>query len=201
MAQEVPDIHPTFNRILGREDKQKLLGQRAICIWMSGLSGSGKTTIAVQLERMLHSEGRLTQVLDGDNVRTGINSDLSFTEGDRTENIRRIAELSKLFVQCGIITICCFVSPTKAMRQQAKDIIGENDFVEVFINTPFDICEQRDVKGLYRKARAGEILNFTGLDAIFEPPTSEFIDVTTLNRSVEDCATQILSAIQERITA
>jgi len=197
MAQEVPNIHPTFDRILGREDKQRLLGQRGICIWMTGLSGSGKTSIAVELERMLHGSGCLTQILDGDNVRTGINSNLGFTEGDRTENIRRIAEVTKLFVHCGIITICCFVSPTKAMRQQAKDIIGEDDFVEVFINTPFGICEQRDVKGLYRKARAGEIKNFTGLDAPFEPPESGFVDVPTVGRNVEECAMQIIQALEQ----
>lgn len=200
MSQEQSHIHPTFDRILGRADKQKLLNQRGICVWMTGLSGSGKTSIAVALERMLHAEGRLTQILDGDNVRTGINSNLGFTEGDRAENIRRIAEVTRLFVNCGVITICCFVSPTRAMRQQAKDIIGEDDFVEVLINTPFDICEQRDVKGLYRKARAGEIKNFTGMDAPFEPPVSDFIDVPTPNRSIEECATQILETVRLRIT-
>lgn len=186
--------------MLQRGDKETLLGQTGICIWMTGLSGSGKTTIAVELERLLHKEGRLTQVLDGDNIRSGINSNLGFSEEDRTENIRRIAHVTKLFVQCGVITINCFVSPTKEMRVQAKEIIGKDDFVEVFINTPFDICEQRDVKGLYKKAREGEIKNFTGLDAPFEPPTSDFIDVTTLNRSVEECAHQILNAIRHRIT-
>jgi len=195
------NLHPTFDRILPREAKELLLDQRGLVVWMTGLSGSGKTTIAVALERMLHREGRLTQVLDGDNVRTGINSNLGFSEADRTENIRRIAEVAKLFSNCGIITICCFVSPTIVMRHQAKDIIGEGDFVEVFVNTPFEVCEQRDVKGLYKKARAGEIKNFTGLDAPFEPPVSGFIDVPTQNRDVEDCAAQILDAIRERITA
>ncbi len=193
------DLHPTFDRILPREAKEKLLRQRGLVVWMTGLSGSGKTTIAVALERILHSEGRLTQVLDGDNVRTGINSNLGFTEADRTENIRRIAEVAKLFSNCGIITICCFVSPTIAMRQQARDIIGEDDFIEIFINTPFEVCEQRDVKGLYKKARAGEIKNFTGLDAPFEPPVQDFIDVPTEGRTVQQCASQILWAIKDRI--
>jgi adenylylsulfate kinase len=199
MSDRTDDIHPTFDHILGREAKQQLLGQRGLCIWMTGLSGSGKTTIAVELERLLHNEGRLTQVLDGDNIRSGINSDLGFSDEGRTENIRRIAEVTKLFVQCGVITINCFVSPTKQMRAQAKGIIGADDFVEVFINTPFDICEQRDVKGLYKKARAGVIKHFTGLDAPFEVPTTDFIDVPTAGRSVEECAHQILSAIQQRI--
>lgn len=193
------NLHPTFDRILPRQAKEKLLGQRGLVVWMTGLSGSGKTTIAVALEHVLHHAGRLTQVLDGDNVRTGINSNLGFSEADRTENIRRIAEVAKLFSNCGIITICCFVSPTLSMRQQARDIIGVDDFMEVFINTPFEICEQRDVKGLYKKARAGEIKNFTGLDAPFEPPVSDFIDVPTPNRSVEECAAHILDVIHQRI--
>lgn len=167
---------------------------------MTGLSGSGKTTIAVALERELYRQGCLTQVLDGDNVRTGINSNLGFSEEDRKENIRRIAEVAKLFSNCGIITLCCFVSPTIAMRKQAQSIIGEKDFVEVFVNTPFEVCEQRDVKGLYKKARAGELKNFTGLDAPFEPPVENFIDVPTEGRSVEQCAEQILQAIASRIS-
>lgn len=200
MTSKPQNIHPTLHRILQREDKESLLGQTGICIWMTGLSGSGKTTIAVELERLLHKEGRLTQVLDGDNIRSGINSNLGFSEEDRTENIRRIAHVTKLFVQCGVITINCFVSPTKEMRVQAKEIIGKDDFVEVFINTPFDICEQRDVKGLYKKAREGEIKNFTGLDAPFEAPESDFIDVPTVGRSVEECAKQILETVSPRIT-
>lgn len=161
---------------------------------MTGLSGSGKTTIAVVLEKMLAQEGILTQVLDGDNIRSGINNNLSFSDADRKENIRRISEVSKLFVDCGIVTLNCFVSPTKDIRQQAKDILGE-DMVEVFINTPFEECEKRDVKGLYAKARAGEIKNFTGLDAPFETPDAPFLDVKTVGRSVEECAKQIYDAV------
>ena len=198
MAGVPENIHTTFDRILNRSDKEQMLDQAGLVIWMTGLSGSGKTTIAVALEQMLAKEGVLTQVLDGDNIRSGINNNLGFTEEDRTENIRRIAEVSKLFVNCGIVTLNCFVSPTKAIRQQAKDIIGE-DMVEVFVNTPFEECERRDVKGLYAKARAGEIKNFTGLDAPFEAPENPVVDVETMGRSVEECAEQIFNAVMPRI--
>jgi adenylylsulfate kinase len=161
---------------------------------MTGLSGSGKTTIAIALEKMLASSGVLTQVLDGDNIRSGINNNLGFTEEDRKENIRRISEVSKLFVNCGIVTLNCFVSPTKDIRQQAKNILGD-DVVEVFVNTPFEECEKRDVKGLYAKARAGEIKNFTGLDAPFERPENPFVEIITVGHSVDECAKQIYDAV------
>ena len=188
------NIHTTFDRILQRKDKETLLSQKGLVVWMTGLSGSGKTTIAVALEQMLSEKGVLTQVLDGDNIRSGINNNLSFTEEDRKENIRRISEVSKLFVNCGIVTLNCFVSPTKDIRQQAKNILGD-DMIEVFVNTPFEECEKRDVKGLYAKARAGEIKNFTGLDAPFEVPESPLLDVKTVGRSVEECAKQIYDAV------
>jgi adenylylsulfate kinase len=195
------NIHPTFDRILQRGDKESMLKQRGSVVWMTGLSGSGKTTIAAALERKLAEKGILTQVLDGDNVRTGICNNLGFSEDDRTENIRRIAEVSKLFVNCGIVTINCFVSPTRDIRTMAKDIIGADDFVEVYVNTSFEECERRDVKGLYKKARAGEIKNFTGLDAPFEAPDRPDVDVPTAGRSVEECADQVLAAIMGRIRA
>jgi len=198
MSQE--NIHPTFDRILKREDKEQFLKQHSKVIWMTGLSGSGKTTIAIALEQKLRDKGFLTQVLDGDNVRTGINNNLGFSVEDRTENIRRIAEVSKLFVNCGIITINCFVSPTIAIREQAKEIIGEADFIEVFVNTPIEICEQRDVKGLYKKARAGEIKNFTGIDSPFEVPKNPTVNVKTAELSVEDSANQILEVIFPQIS-
>ncbi len=166
---------------------------------MTGLSGSGKTTIGNALARMLHESGHLTQVLDGDVIRQGICRDLGFSEDDRAENIRRTAEVSRLFVHAGIITICCFISPTKAVRSMAKDIIGTEDFLEVFINTPFEVCEQRDVKGLYKKARAGTIKDFTGLDAPFEAPEDEFVDILTVGSSAEACALRILKAMNTRI--
>lgn len=194
MSSVPKNIYTTFERLLQREDKERLLNQHGLVIWMTGLSGSGKTTIAVEVERVLANQGFLTQVLDGDNIRSGINNNLGFSEEDRTENIRRIAEVSKLFVNCGIITLNCFVSPTIAIRNQAKDILGE-DMVEVFINTPFEECEKRDVKGLYAKARAGEIKNFTGLDAPFEPPENPFLNIETVDRSVQECARQIVDAV------
>jgi len=195
------NIHPTFDRILQRGDKETMLKQRGLVVWMTGLSGSGKTTIAAAVERKLADKGILTQVLDGDNVRTGICNNLGFSEEDRIENIRRIAEVSKLFVNCGIVTINCFVSPTRDIRTMAKAIIGADDFVEVYVNTSFEECEKRDVKGLYKKARAGEIKNFTGLDAPFEAPEMPDVDVPTAGRSVEECADQVLAAIISRIKA
>lgn len=194
------NIHPIFDRILGRADKEHILKQKSKVLWMTGLSGSGKTTIAVALEQLLKDKNFLTQVLDGDNVRTGINNNLGFSLEDRTENIRRIAEVNKLFLNCGIITINCFVSPTIAIREQAKKIIGVNDFIEVFVNTPLEICEQRDVKGLYKKARAGEIKNFTGIDSPFEAPKHPDIDVKTAKLTVEQAAQQIFEFILPKIT-
>jgi len=194
MVATPDNIHTTFDKLLKREDKQDMLKQIGLVVWMTGLSGSGKTTIAVALEKMLASAGVLTQVLDGDNIRSGINNNLGFTEDDRKENIRRISEVSKLFVNCGIVTLNCFVSPTKDIRQQAKNVLGA-DMVEVFVNTPFEECEKRDVKGLYAKARAGEIKNFTGLDAPFEAPENPFVEIITVGHSVEQCAKQIYDAV------
>lgn len=200
MAQRPAHIHPVFDRLLQRADKEALLGQHGLCIWMTGLSGSGKSTIAAELERRLHAEGIHTMVLDGDNVRTGINSNLGFSEADRTENIRRIAEVAKLFVGNGTVTICCFVSPTIAIREQASAIIGAADFVEVFIDTPLEECERRDVKGLYAKARAGEVKDFTGISAPFEPPTAPAIRIATQGRSVGESTTELLNFILPRVT-
>ena len=200
MNEKSDNIHPVFDAILGRNDKEALLKQHSKVIWMTGLSGSGKTTIAIVLEQKLKDKGFLTQVLDGDNVRTGINNNLGFSEEDRTENIRRIAEVSKLFLNCGIITVNCFVSPTVAIRANAKQIIGEDNFVEVFVNTPLEICEQRDVKGLYKKARAGEIKDFTGIDAPFEAPIGPDLDVKTVSLTIEESANQILNYILPLIT-
>lgn len=189
------NIFPIFDQIVGRKEKEQLLNQTAKVIWMTGLSGSGKSTIAIALEKELAQKGFLTQVLDGDNIRTGINNNLGFSDADRTENIRRIAEVSKLFVNCGVITINCFVSPTNAIRNAAKEIIGAADFIEVFIDTPLEICEQRDVKGLYKKARAGEIKDFTGINAPFEAPENATIVVKTANKTVEESVNTILKEI------
>ncbi len=188
-------IFPT-DLILQRADKEQLLEQKGIAIWFTGLSGSGKTTIAIALEKELYKKGLLTQVLDGDNVRTGINNNLGFSESDRAENIRRIAEVTKLFVNTGIITICCFVSPTEEIRNTAKNIIGTADFVEIFVNTPIAICEQRDVKGLYAKARKGEIKDFTGINAPFETPANPDIELKANEWTVDDCVGIILEKIK-----
>lgn len=185
--------------MLAREDKEHLLGQRGCVIWMTGLSGSGKSTIALALERRLHAEGRFTTVLDGDNVRTGINNNLGFSETDRAENIRRIAEVAKLFAGQGVITICCFVSPTNAVRQQARSIIGPADFIEVFVDTPLEVCEARDVKGLYAKARAGEVKEFTGISAPFEAPASPDVRLETEGRSEQDTVTDLYHSLAPRL--
>lgn len=186
MPDKATNIHPTFHHLLQRNDKEQLLQQKALCIWMTGLSGSGKSTIAQGLEKKLHEKGILTKILDGDNVRTGINNNLGFSEADRTENIRRIAEVNKLFLDAGIVTINSFVSPTKDIRDLAKNIIGEQDFYEVYINASFDECAKRDVKGLYEKALKGEIKNFTGLDAPFETPADATLEIKTAEQSIEE---------------
>jgi len=200
MSPKPAHIHPVFGRLLQRMDKETLLGQRGLCIWMTGLSGSGKSTIAAAMERALHESGRYCVVLDGDNVRTGINSNLGFSEADRMENIRRIAEVAKLFVQNGTVTICCFVSPTIAIRELARTIIGANDFMEVFIDAPLAECERRDVKGLYAKARSGEVKDFTGISAPFEAPPAPAIRIATQDRSEEASTTELLNYILPRVT-
>jgi len=199
MKDEGSNIYSVFDEILSRSEKEALLKQRSVVLWMTGLSGSGKTTIAKALERMLHDAGHLTELLDGDNIRSGINKNLGFSDEDRTENIRRIAEISKLFLNCGIITINCFVSPTKAIRQQAKEIIGEEDFMEVFIDTPLAVCEQRDPKGLYKKARKGEIKDFTGISAPFEAPEAAMV-IKTEGKTVADCAEELYEQLLSKIS-
>jgi len=199
MATVPEHIHPIADRLVQQADKEALLGQRGSVVWMTGLSGSGKSTIAIALEQRLHAEGRYTVVLDGDNIRAGINNNLGFSDADRTENIRRIAEVAKLFLQNGAVVICCFVSPTIAIREQARAIIGTNDFIEVFVDTPLDECERRDVKGLYAKARSGEVKDFTGISAPFEPPASPALRLTTAGRTAEAAADQLLQYLLPRI--
>ena len=188
-------IHPVFDRILQRKDKESFLKQHSKVIWLTGLSGSGKTTIAVELEKELYNRGYFTQVLDGDNIRSGINNNLGFSEEDRIENIRRIAEISKLFVNCGVITINCFVSPTESIRKIARDIIGKEDYVEIFVDTPLEECERRDVKGLYQKARQGVIKDFTGIDAPFEAPENASLTVKTQGKSIQDSTKEVLDFV------
>ena len=179
-------IHPVTERIITRAEKEIRLGQHAKVIWLTGLSGSGKSTLAIALERKLFDLNYRVVILDGDNIRSGINSNLSFSPEDREENIRRIAEIAKLFLDNGIICIVSFISPTRAIRKLARDIIGEDDFTEVFIDTPIEVCEARDVKGLYKKARAGEITDFTGIDAPYEAPEQPDIHIETADMSIEE---------------
>ena len=192
MMKVVKHIYPVFEQLVSRESKEWLLQQNAKVIWFTGLSGSGKTTLAKEAEKVLYEMGHLTMLIDGDNVRTGLNSNLGFSEEDRTENIRRVAETAKLFMNCGVITICCFVSPTIAMRKLASDIIGEDDFLEIFVNTPIEVCEARDTKGLYVKARKGEIADFTGISAPFEAPTTPALEIKTAEKDVEECVDDLL---------
>ena len=179
------NIYPVFNQILSKEEKEERLKQNAKCIWLTGLSGSGKTTIAIELERKLFDKGYFVQILDGDNIRSGISNNLDFSSSDRFENIRRISEVSKLFVNSGIITINCFVSPTEEIRSEARKIIGKDNFVGIFVNTDIEICEERDTKGLYKKARKGEIKNFTGISSKFERPDSTFFEIDATKNIAE----------------
>lgn len=194
------NIYPIFEKMLQRKDREALLKQKGIMIWFTGLSGSGKSTLAIALERELYKQGILCRILDGDNIRSGINNNLGFSEADRTENIRRIAEVSKLFVDCGIVTIAAFISPTNAIRRMASEIIGENDFLEVYVSTPIEECERRDVKGLYAKARRGEIKEFTGISSPFEAPEHPFISIDTSRQSLADSVKILLEAVLPKIT-
>ena len=179
-----------------RLDREKQLGQHGFVLWFTGLSGSGKSTIANAVEQQLFKSGYKTYTLDGDNIRQGINKGLTFTAEDRAENLRRIAEVAKLFVDSGQICMAAFVSPTLADRKIVKDIIGDKDFIEVFVDTPLEVCEQRDVKGLYAKARKGEIKNFTGISAPYEAPENPEIRVKTENKSIEDSAKEVFEYIK-----
>ena len=194
------NIYPIFEKMLQRKDREALLKQKGIMIWFTGLSGSGKSTLAIALERELYKQGILCRILDGDNIRSGINNNLGFSEADRTENIRRIAEVSKLFVDCGIVTIAAFISPTHAIRRMASEIIGEDDFLEVYVSTPIEECERRDVKGLYAKARRGGIKEFTGISSPFEAPEHPFISIDTSRQSLADSVKVLLEAVSPKIT-
>lgn len=192
-------IFPIFDKVLGRDSKEKLLKQKGMVIWMTGLSGSGKTTLAIGLEKLLYEKGYLVEVLDGDNARSGINSNLGFSEEDRKENIRRIAEISKLFVNCGIITINSFVSPSDELRDMARSIIGEKDFHLIYVNSPLEVCEKRDTKGLYAKARRGEIKNFTGISAPFDAPAKPELEIKAGEHDYEDCLKQLADFVLPKI--
>ncbi len=186
------NIHPIFEQLVQREERESRLKQRSKVLWLTGLSGSGKSTIAKTLERRLFQEGFFPQVLDGDNIRSGINNNLGFSAEDRSENIRRIAEVAKLYLESGIICINSFISPTREMRDQARQIIGPDDFLEIYVNAPLEVCESRDVKGLYAKARRGEIKGFTGIDAPYEAPEKPALEIRTDELSLMESVGRIL---------
>jgi len=192
------NIFPIKHTLLQQSDKERLNGHKGIVLWMFGLSGSGKTTIARALENELYSRGIHTKLLDGDNLREGITNNLTFSLEDRIENIRRAAEVSKLFMENGNVVICSLVSPTKEIRKQAQKIIGK-DFKEVFVNAPFNVCAERDVKGLYKKALAGEIKNFTGLDSPFEESENPFVELKTDNKDLETCKNELVELVLKEI--
>ena len=185
------NIYPIFDKMLTRADKEALLGQRGLMVWFTGLSGSGKSTIAIALERELQKRGLLCRILDGDNIRSGINNNLGFSPEDR--------EVGKLFVDTGIITIAAFISPNNELREMASRIIGKDDFIEVYVSTPIEECERRDVKGLYAKARRGEIKEFTGISAPFEAPEHPALSLDTSKLSLEESVNRLLELILPKI--
>jgi adenylylsulfate kinase len=199
MAEANGHIYPVFDVDQKRKEKEHFLKQHSKVLWVTGLSGSGKSTIALGLEYELTKRGYLCQILDGDNIRSGINNNLGFSEEDRTENIRRISEVSKLMMNCGIITVNCFISPLKSMRNQARSIIGKDNFIEIFVNTPLEVCEARDIKGLYKKARKGEIKNFTGIDSPYEAPDNPDIAINTESIAVQEAVDIVLQYILPKI--
>ena len=196
------NIHPTFGQLLGRAAKEEMLNQRGLVVWLYGLSGSGKSTLATALERRLHEEGVFTQVLDGDNIRTGLNNNLGFSDEDRSENIRRIAEVAKLFATAGVVTITSFICPRNELRALAREIVGQADFLEVYVECRFETCEQRDVKGLYAKAKAGQVQNFTGKDSSFEAPEPRSVADLILNTDDQtegESLEQLFQAVRPRV--
>jgi adenylylsulfate kinase len=193
------NIHTEFHRFLQREDKEHKLGQRGMVIWMCGLSGSGKSTIANAAERVLHQRGRTTAILDGDNIRAGLNANLGFSDDDRLENIRRIAEVAKLFAQQGIVTFVSAITPRGELRDVARGILGD-DFYEVYVKASFEACAQRDVKGLYAKAAKGEIAHFTGKDSSFEEPMQADLVLDTEENELEECVDLLLESVKNRVS-
>lgn len=191
------NIYPNFSRFESREKKERQLYQQGFTLWFTGLSGSGKSIVAAELERLMTENGHFVTVLDGDNLRFGINADLGFSEADRMENVRRTAEICRLMNNCAIIVIATLVSPTEKMRALARSIIGRDSFQTVHISTPLSECERRDVKGLYARARRGEIADFTGISAPFEPPQDTQIEVDTTALSGKRSAEIIFKKVQQ----
>ncbi len=194
------NLHPISDQLLTRAHREAVTKQRGTVIWMCGLSGSGKSTLATALERRLHDQGKLVYVLDGDNIRTGLNSDLTFSDEDRKENIRRIAELSKLFVDAGIVTINSFITPSSELRTMAREIIGKDDLIEVYVKASFETCMKRDVKGLYAKAEKGLVPQFTGKDSGFEEPLDSDLVIDTESQSVEGSVETLYEFVLPKVT-
>jgi len=184
---------------VGRPEHEKLNGHRSCVLWFTGFSGSGKSTLAGQVQERLMAKRIHTYLLDGDNIRHGLNSNLDFSPEGRTENIRRIGEVAKLFSDAGIVTLTAFISPFRKDRDNVRNLLPKNDFIEVYVNCPIEVCEQRDVKGLYKKARTGEIAEFTGISSPFEPPPNPEIEVRTNEQSVEQCVSIIVDFVLTRI--
>ena len=183
---------------VSRQERESLLDQRGVMLWLTGLPSSGKSTIAFTAEHALVARGRLAYVLDGDNIRHGLNKNLGFSADDRGENIRRIGEVGKLFVDCGAVALTSFVSPYRADRDAVRDLMEDGEFLEVFVDTPVEICEQRDPKGLYAKARAGEIPNFTGISDPYESPENPELVIETASSTPEEAANTIIDMLQKR---
>lgn len=197
MSQD--NIHPIFDRLVSRKERESILNQKSGVFWFTGLSGSGKSTIAERVERILFDKGFFVQVLDGDNIRSGICNNLNFTIEDRKENIRRIAEVSKLYMNSGIICLNSFVSPTNEIRDFARMIIGEENFHLIHVKATVELCEARDVKGLYKKARAGEIKGFTGIDSPFDEPFNPSLTLDTAHQDVDASVNEVVIYILEKI--
>ncbi len=198
MSTNQDHLYPVFDRMLPRSAKEALLGQSGAVIWMYGLSGSGKSTLANLLERRLHDQGRLVKVLDGDNIRTGLNRNLGFSDEDRFENIRRVAEVAKLFADCGVIAITSFITPRNDLRRIAREVIGDRDLLEVYVKASFEACAARDPKGLYAKVASGEVKQFTGKDSAFEEPESPDLVLDTETGSETECLERLLAATLEK---
>jgi len=198
MSSDVKSTNITWHQgDITRENREKLHGHQAACVWFTGLSGSGKSTLAHEVENQLFEMGSSTIVLDGDNIRFGLNKNLGFSPEDRKENIRRIGEVAKLFFEAGVITMTAFISPYKEDRDIARNIMPEGRFFEVYVEAPLDVCEQRDPKGLYKKARAGEIKGFTGIDAPYEAPDKPELVVNTGSADLKTCAKQVIDALKK----
>ncbi len=195
MNAPLDHLYPVFEKMLPRSAKEALLGQSGVVVWMHGLSGSGKSTLANLLERRLHADGRLVKVLDGDNIRSGLNRNLGFSDEDRWENIRRVSEVAKLFAECGVITIASFITPNNELRRLAREVIGTDDLLEVYVKASFETCQDRDPKGLYAKVAAGEVKRFTGKDSAFEEPENPDLVIDTEAHDEEECLARLLDAV------